>query len=51
MMHLSKQQMGNYLVIAAMVLDFGAAIGYTWIHDWRRAIYWAAAGVIAATLL
>ena len=48
---ISGEQIGKWLVIAALVLDFGAAIGYGCAHDWRRAIYWAAAGVIAATLL
>lgn len=35
------------LMIAASV---GACVVYVWLGDWRRAMYWAAAAVITASV-
>jgi hypothetical protein len=33
-----------------IILDVGAALGYAAASDWRRAIYWVAAGVLTAAI-
>jgi hypothetical protein len=32
--------------VTLIILDFGASIVYAWDGDWRRCIYWLAAGVL-----
>ena len=36
--------------LATFVLSLGAAVVYAWQHDWRHALYWAAAAIITVVV-
>ena len=42
---MSREQI---LPLILIIIDIGAAIGYVPTGDWRRVIYWIAAGVLTA---
>lgn len=41
---------GKALAIAQICLSLGACIGYAFAGDLRKAVYWAAAAIIVATV-
>lgn len=41
---------GKFLAFVSMGLAVGASIGYLYVGDYRKAIYWAAAAIITATV-
>jgi hypothetical protein len=40
-----------YLPIANIALSLGAAVIYAVSQDWRHALYWACAGLIAVSVI
>jgi uncharacterized membrane protein len=42
---------GRTIGYALVVLCFATAIGYTYAHDWRKAIYFALCGAINLTVV
>jgi len=38
------------LPVAILLLSIGAAIGYSFAGDWRRALYWSAAAFITVSV-
>ena len=45
------RKMTKYIFpIALIVLDFGAAVVYAALRDWRMAVYWLAATVLNITV-
>jgi hypothetical protein len=42
---------GTILAWVAVALDLAIALGYLWVHDYRRCLYWGFAAGIAVTVI